>query len=157
MESVISSLFVVFIFVALIGRGIRKIKSEEQAAANRQKTYNQALNRGKGATPAKSSATKSPAGSVNKQMQKNITHDELYPIKMKDGVKREAKSGTTIRDDRRNDWLARQMREEKIALYKMSGMFGFKPGSSSINAASLNRDMHAHICDSEGVDTAQGR
>lgn len=152
MESVISSLFVVFIFVALIGRGVRKIKSEEQAAVNRQKNFNQAINRGTGTAPSKS-----PAKSVAVPDKRNAAHTEMYPAKMKDGVKRDAKGGTTIKDDRRNDWLARQMREEKIALYKMAGMFGFKPGTSSINAASLNRDMHARICDSEGVDTAQGK
>ena len=83
--------------------------------------------------------------------------DDLFEGKSKSGVKNSAKSGTSIRDDRSNDWLAKQMREERQALYRMAYMFGFKPGTSTIKAAAENRDFHSKNCSSEGVDTAKGK
>ena len=92
-----------------------------------------------------------------KSYAKEYSSEGIYEGKMKDGVKHSAKGGTTITDDRRNDWLAKQMREEKAALYRMGNMFGIKTGQGTINAATQNKNLHERSCQADGVDTASGR
>lgn len=47
-------------------------------------------------------------------------------------------------EDRENDWLAQQLREEKASERKFSAMFGLKL-------------EHALRCDADGIDNAEGR
>lgn len=154
MDGFISLVF----FAVIIFLIIRRMKSLSQAESERinkrQNSQKAALNRSK---PQQYGGYKGTGAPSAKSSAKNYKMDTVYPEKMKDGVKTSAKGGTTISDDRRNDWLAKQMRDEKAALYRMGYMFGFKPGTSTISAAAENRSAHAHDCDSEGIDTAAGR
>lgn len=47
-------------------------------------------------------------------------------------------------EDRENDWLARQLREEKASEKRFSAMFGLKL-------------EHALRCDADGIDKAEGK
>ena len=47
-------------------------------------------------------------------------------------------------EDRENDWLARQLREEKASEKRFSAMFGLKL-------------EHAMRCDADGVDNGEGK
>lgn len=47
-------------------------------------------------------------------------------------------------EDRENDWLARQLREEKASEKRFSAMFGLKL-------------EHAMRCDAEGIDNGEGK
>ncbi|MBQ7563166.1 MAG: hypothetical protein IJT16_04150 [Lachnospiraceae bacterium] len=64
-------------------------------------------------------------------------------------------------DDRKNDWLARQLEEERRAAFKVSSMFGFKYNAGADHAANCDakelRDEHSKNCEAEGVDTARGK
>jgi len=98
-----------------------------------------------------------PSKSYVPRGPKNAPSHDMYTSEMKKGSGGYIKGGTSIRDDRSNDWLAKQMKEERIALYRMGYMFGFKPGVSTISAAAANREFHEANCTSEGIDTAAGR
>ena len=64
-------------------------------------------------------------------------------------------------DDRKNDWLARQLEEERRAAFRVSSMFGFKYNAGADHAANCDarelRDEHSRNCEAEGVDTARGK
>ncbi|MBQ7565051.1 MAG: hypothetical protein IJT16_13820 [Lachnospiraceae bacterium] len=64
-------------------------------------------------------------------------------------------------DDRKNDWLARQLEEERRAAYRVSAMFGFKYNAKADHAANCDareiRQEHSKNCDAEGIDNARGK
>lgn len=85
--------------------------------------------------------------------RKNVAAKEPY-IGMKQGQKY---TGSTLRDDRTNDWLARQLREEHTAFKAASDMFGLKIEHAAHCDARLLKNYHHLNCDASGVDTAKGR
>lgn len=60
-------------------------------------------------------------------------------------------------EDRSNDWLAKEMREERKALYRVSDMFQLKIEHSRQCEAELAREFHSVRCDADGIDTARVR
>ena len=63
-----------------------------------------------------------------------------------------------LMDDREHDWLARQLREERIAKSRMSDMFELKREHADNCEAHEIKSAHMDNCDAEGtVDTAAGR
>ena len=60
--------------------------------------------------------------------------------------------GMTLKDDRSNDWMARQLRDEAIAMVKVSDMFKLKQSHSSNCDAEFIRRFHESNCDAEGID-----
>ncbi len=59
-------------------------------------------------------------------------------------------------EDRRGDWLAKQLDDEKIAGKRMSAMFQLHEEHQSQCEAELIRQFHSMNCDSDRVDTAEG-
>lgn len=57
-------------------------------------------------------------------------------------------------ENRGNDWLARQLAEERIIKRKMSDMFELKSQHSRNCDAADNRARHMANCDARGIDTA---
>ena len=55
-------------------------------------------------------------------------------------------------EDRNNDWLARQLREEKVLERKMSAMYSLKKHHEENCDARSVRDSHRRNCDAEGID-----
>ena len=145
----------------IVVRGlIRSAKKSSEEIRDRQQAQSAALKKTQNRTSAfakKDYLYGSNGNHSAKPKAAKYSADDLFEGKSKSGVKNSAKSGTSIRDDRSNDWLAKQMREERQALYRMAYMFGFKPGTSTIKAAAENRDFHSKNCSSEGVDTAKGK
>lgn len=62
-----------------------------------------------------------------------------------------------LSDDRANDWLARQLREEHLAFKKTKDMFNLKIEHASHCDAKYIRDFHHHSCDANQIDTAAGK
>ena len=64
-------------------------------------------------------------------------------------------------DDRKNDWLARQLEEERRAAFRVSSMFGFKYNAGADHAANCDareiREEHNRSCDAGGIDVAKGK
>lgn len=145
----------------IVVRGlIRSAKKSSEEIRDRQQAQSAALKKAQNRTSAFAKKDYLYGSNGNHSAKPKVAKysaDDLFEGKSKSGVKNSAKSGTSIRDDRNNDWLAKQMREERQALYRMGYMFGFKPGTSTIKAAAENRDFHSKNCSSEGVDTAKGK
>ena len=69
------------------------------------------------------------------------------PVKTaKDGA------GMILKDDKTNDWLARQLRDEARAMSMLSDMFQLKTEHSNSCDAEFIRRFHESNCDSHGVD-----
>ncbi len=60
-----------------------------------------------------------------------------------------------LMDDREHDWLARQLRDERVAKYKMSEMFELKREHAANCDAEMLKRFHAENCDADGIDTAR--
>ncbi|HAG70337.1 MAG TPA: hypothetical protein DCL38_10265, partial [Lachnospiraceae bacterium] len=63
--------------------------------------------------------------------------------------------------DRKNDWLAKQLLEEKLAQIRIAAMFDLKYSAKAehekhCDAAELKKD-HAKKCDAKAVDRAKGK
>ena len=65
----------------------------------------------------------------------------------------DAKGSSTLRDDRNNDWLAMQLREEAKARVRMSDMFQMKTEHSNKCDAEFIKRFHESNCDADGIDT----
>lgn len=151
MESVFSSIVMLLVFGVFITKFVKKANGDERAAVKRQQDVVTSYNHQRNTTGAK------PSSNLAKQFTPVPIQADMYAEKSRGGVKYSAKGGTTIKDDRRNDWLAKQMREERQSLYKMASMFGIKSSAGTMSAATLNREYHSKVCDSDGIDTAQGK
>ncbi len=58
-------------------------------------------------------------------------------------------------EDRKGDWLARQMAEEKLLERKLSDMFQMKMEHRHNCEAEMLRRFHEDACDAEAVDSAE--
>ena len=59
-------------------------------------------------------------------------------------------------EDRENDWLARQRREEAATERRFSAMYGLKRMHEANCPARNLRDEHRRSCDATSIDTAAG-
>ena len=59
-------------------------------------------------------------------------------------------------EDRENDWLARQRREEAATERRFSAMYGLKRMHEENCPARNLRDEHRRNCDATSIDTAKG-
>ena len=67
------------------------------------------------------------------------------------------RKNSVLRDDKNNDWLARQLREEHRAFKLTSEMFDLKIEHASHCDARLIEQYHRRRCDAGGVDLANGK
>ena len=86
-----------------------------------------------------------------------VRSDDVRPTTMKKSFASTAKEPSVNRlmDDREHDWLAGQLRDERIAKRKMSEMFDLKREHAASCDAEMLKRFHADNCDAEGVDTAR--
>ena len=61
-------------------------------------------------------------------------------------------AGMILKDDKTNDWLARQLRDEARAMNVLSDMFQLKAEHSNSCDAEFIRRFHESNCDTHGVD-----
>lgn len=72
-------------------------------------------------------------------------------------VRKEKPLEMSCYEDRDNDWLANQMREERAALYRLQDMFSFRMQGRNITDAELLKEFHVEHCDADRVDRAAGK
>ncbi len=65
--------------------------------------------------------------------------------------------GIILKDDRNNDWLAMQLREEAKARVRVSDMFQMKIEHSNKCDAEFIRRFHESNCDANGIDTGASK
>lgn len=104
------------------------------------------------------------SGSLNMEVSKNDDRLKNYRTPTRPTVKRVSSVYNTktarqavsaqLKDDRSNDWLAKQLRDEHTAFKGASAMFGLKIEHASHCDAMLLKNYHSSRCDAKGVDTA---
>ncbi|MBQ6129242.1 MAG: hypothetical protein IJI51_06255 [Lachnospiraceae bacterium] len=104
-----------------------------------------------------SSGTRTGSGaSAAKSKARTFTnyrpHKDIVSVSRDMGDKR----GSILRDDKNNDWLARQLRDEHKAFKATSEMFDLKIEHASHCDARLLEQFHRRNCDASGVDLANG-
>lgn len=144
MDLIISIVFIVFILL-FCSKRLKSAKEDANLARN-PKAAPVMRNT---ATMSSASRRKNVSGSYSKSAARNTSY-----VGMKSG---KSYSGSTLRDDRNNDWLANQLRDEHRAFKEVSDMFGLKIEHAAHCDARLLRNYHHLNCDARGVDTAQGK
>lgn len=135
-------LVIIIYFVVIIAVVKRVIKSSKEAKG----TINQGPKR------AQTMASKSTSRSnFQEPVKATIKKDSLNRHMAK-----ESGGTTALRDDRSNDWLAKQLRDEKNAMYMMSDMFAMKAQHKSSCEAEMIKRFHEDNCDANYVDQATG-
>ncbi len=100
------------------------------------------------------SAKKYPAPKKRAQGFTNYKpHKDIVSVSRDMG---DAKNSSVLRDDRTNDWLARQLREEHRAFKATSEMFDLKIEHASHCDSKLIEQFHHRYCDADGIDIANG-
>ena len=104
------------------------------------------------AAAGKSGTKKAPSG-------RSRTFTNYRPHKDIISVSRDMsdRNNSVLRDDKTNDWLARQLREEHRAFKATSEMFDLKIEHASHCDARFIEQFHRRNCDARGVDLANGK
>lgn len=138
MEAVISILVYAVIFFAVISRVKKKKASFNGSSNTNTVTMTKPVSRGSnyGQESVYSSSKKNKTAGVNAHM---------------------AREKINIRgwEDRRGDWLARQMEDERQAQRRVSEMFQLKMQHKYNCDAEMLKQFHESHCDANSVDTAQ--
>ncbi len=110
------------------------------------------------ATAGNSAYEARPAASGQMKKDPIVARKELMAAHretatMPENMRKEAPV-SKLMDDREHDWLAGQLRDERVAKKRMSDMFDLKVEHSHNCEAEMLRSFHAANCDAEGIDTA---
>lgn len=132
MSNFLSLIIVVCIFAAVISRAKKLQQNSDKSS---------------GKPAAGSAAKKRPQGFTNYR-----PHKDIISVSRDMGDSK----GSVLRDDRRNDWLARQLREEHMAFKATSEMFDLKIEHASHCDARLLEQFHRRNCTASGIDMANG-
>lgn len=133
MSSALSAIVIVACFLVIISRSLKK------AASNTAKT--------------KTVPKAIRAGNAAPKYSNYRPHKDIISVSRDMGDKK----NSVLRDDKENDWLARQLREEHKAFKATSEMFDLKIEHASHCDARLLEQFHKRHCDAEGIDLANGR
>ena len=144
------------VFLLLMYSVRKKLKQSKDEVASAKKILSGQpvrMDRVMGKTVSRPSSVKNPSAVKSTGVRKKAVGSQEAYIGMKQGQKY---AGSTLRDDRTNDWLARQLRDEHSAFKMASEMFGLKIEHSAHCDAKLLKHYHHLKCDASGVDTAEG-
>ena len=136
MSGVISLIFIVFVFYMVIRSSLKKNASGTTKSRIAPK-------------PGQLPKNVRPRGYTNYR-----PHKDIVSVSRDMG---DSKGSSVLRDDRNNDWLARQLREEHKAFKETSEMFDLKIEHASHCDAKILEQFHKRNCDARGVDLANGR
>ncbi len=104
-----------------------------------------------------SKSTKIVTNPARASTTKNRTSNS-FPTRGVDVVQPKRRmSATALEDDRKGDWMAKQMEYERKALREMSEMFQLKMEHRNSCEAQMLKDFHSRGCDADGVDTASAK
>ena len=121
--TMIIDLFIVFIVVASIKKALRN----SRGTGTRRSTNN----------------------TVNRFNDMINTYNTANSNKVSSGGKHD---GMTLADDRANDWMARQLKDEAVAMAKVSDMFKIRQEHMNKCDAEFIKRFHESSCDAEGID-----
>ena len=109
------------------------------------------------ATAAASASSSDPVPAQKRRVQGFTNyrpHKDITSVSRDMG---DSRNSSVLRDDKANDWLARQLREEHRAFKATSEMFDLKIEHASHCDARLIEQFHRRNCDANGIDLANGK
>ena len=136
MSGALTLIVIVFVFFMIIGKSLKKSASGTTKSKIAPK-------------PVQSGKNVRPRGCTNYR-----PHKDIVSVSRDMG---DSKGSSVLRDDRNNDWLARQLREEHRAFKETSEMFDLKIEHASHCDARFIEQFHRRNCDARGVDLANGK
>ena len=146
-----SIIITIVVLIWLVLRGFSKKSGNPAASQIRQMRTNiqnsQTIPKAPVTQPAAGGAGASAGYSKNvRQIKKDLGDDSRIYKQM---------------EDRKNDWMAKQLRDEKIAYYAVRRMFDFKYDAKTdhmenCDARAIKTEHHAN-CDADRRDTGAGR
>ena len=98
---------------------------------------------------AKRTGGKKDSVNVN-EFNKMVSH--YNAVNNKTAVNLKSQESMTLKDDRSNDWMARQLRDEAVAMAKVSDMFKLKQSHMNNCDAEFIKRFHESNCDADGID-----
>lgn len=167
-------IFAIIMCVFLIGAlKTKKANAEIDEAKKKAEGYKQVLNNGnmskspakpapkpapkapyQGAQKAPSKPATAPAKPISKAPSQNGPQSPFLDAKPSKQLA--DKNTRFLMEDRNNDWLANQLREEHKAFKRTKDMFNLKIEHSSHCDARYVKQLHANNCDAKTIGTAQG-
>ena len=105
---------------------------------------------------ASTAAKMKPKKTARKPRQKAAMSGGTPPRTMSQQKGDSATRTYRMLEDRENDWLARQRREEAATERRFSAMYGLKRMHEANCPARNLRDEHRRSCDATSIDTARG-
>ena len=110
----------------------------------------------KAASSDAAKAKKAAAKAAGQQRPQGFTnyrpHKDIISVSRDMGDKK----NSVLRDDKNNDWLAKQLEEEHRAFKATSEMFDLKIEHASHCDAKILEQFHKRHCTADGVDLANG-
>lgn len=155
MEALIVYIVIIFFVFRVIKKSKVNTEKDIVTAKDRQRAAQATSFQGRANTGKAYTASVPITSSAKRKKDSGVNPD--MPVKIPGGMSKEGKIAPTLRDDRYNDWLARQMRDERNSLAKLREMFGFRMQGRGISDAELLKEFHSGHCDAGGVDRAQGK
>lgn len=145
------SIIVYFIFIAIVLKIARKTNArvkEANKALNSQQQSNAYTKNAAQVNMANKTLKNTVENPVNKPVRR--TNNNINEHMAKENIR------SSLTDDRNNDWLAKQLRDERVAYTRMSSMFELKMEHRSSCEAEMIKRFHEDNCHANEVDTAEG-
>lgn len=154
MEVIIFTLFMIFIVIRIIIQTNKNVNSKTTnvpGRVDRRVPVNSQANNS--AMPSRQLTKAVKVSGINSELRGG-TAGSSEVVNQRSRTTLAALSATM--ENRGNDWLARQLSEERIVKKKMSDMFDLKQQHAADCDAEYNKMAHANNCDANGVDRARG-
>lgn len=156
MGNIISIAFFLFIVITIISKSNKKMQNEKTSTTQNIQKYEAALARG---NIKPQTVPKAVAVPTSRQQVRTINPKTVAPVYSANNHSHKSASeaiGNKLMDDRNNDWLANQLREEHRAFKRTSEMFELKIEHVSHCDARYIEQFHHRYCDANKIDTARG-
>ena len=143
MDFIITIVAIVFIVIAILNKSKK----------------NNSTNNTKRPAPAKrpNPTVNQRSTSASRQVSVKTTVNKPNIVEKRREAVRTEINRTMLLEDRNNDWLARQLRDEHKAFKDTKDMFDLKIEHSSHCDAEYIKQFHQKTCSANKVDTASGK
>lgn len=157
---IIIIIVVVFIIIPARKRSASAAADAKFKAEQNRQALNKSMSKAVGSTNQHSAGYKAVANPKPQPVKINtVAKPHPQPVEKYNKVTSSSSSkaqSSVLLEDRNNDWLANQLREEHKAFKRTKDMFNLKIEHASHCDARYVKQLHATNCDAKTVGTAQG-
>lgn len=142
------------VFFAIIFRLIKRDRTGSSASDIKGRPYG---DRGSQmSAPAGAPVSKPhPSVSAYKPQKAPMGGSGVYQGGVSRSTMKAERATHTLMENRSNDWLATELREERAALYRANAMFGQQMEHKQVCDARMLKEYHLEHCGAEGIDMAE--